>query len=53
MPSDAENEDKDIGTVKMPWPVRIVLCWFVLLTGGSHTGIAIPCLTWGVSAWRC
>lgn len=35
MPSDAENEDKDIGTVKMPWPVRIVLCWFVLLAIGS------------------
>lgn len=35
MPSDAENEDKDIGMVKMPWSVRIVLCWFVLLAIGS------------------
>ena len=35
MASDSESEDKDIGAKTMPWPVKIVFCWFVLLAVGS------------------
>ena len=35
MASDSEREDKDIGAMTMPWPVKIVFCWFVLLAVGS------------------
>lgn len=48
MPSDAKSEDKAIGAMTMPWPVKIVFCWFVLLAVGSIIQLVAVLWCWAL-----
>ena len=48
MPSDEKCEDKNIGPMTMPWPMKIVFCWFVLLAVGSIIQLVAVLWCWSL-----